>query len=116
MGNEAKRVNDGNVRTRWSAKGFSQSVTIDLKTSHRLSNAMVVPHSDRAYQYRIETSTDKARWRLSVNRTTNTAHGTRLDDFTAGVVNARYVRLTVTGVHRSTSTWVSIQEFAVYDR
>lgn len=116
VGNEASHVDDGDVTTRWSASGFPQAVTIDLGADYRLSNAMVVPYQDRAYRYRIETSTDNAHWTLDVDRTTNTSAGTRLDDFSTGTVNARYARLTVTGVYGVSTTWASIQEFAVYDR
>jgi rhamnogalacturonyl hydrolase YesR len=115
-GNEARRVDDGDVTTRWSAAGFPQAVTIDLGANFRLSNAMVVPYLGRAYRYRIETSTDRVHWQLDVDRSQNTSPGTRLDDFTPGTVNARYARLTVTGVYGASTTWASILEFAVYDR
>lgn len=116
VGNEASRVDDGDVTTRWSASGFPQAVTIDLSAQYRLSNAMVVPYLDRAYRYRIETSTDKVHWQLVVDRTTSTSTGSRLDDFAPGTVNARYARLTVVGVYGVSTTWASIQEFAVFDR
>ena len=116
VGHEASRVNDGNVTTHWSAKGFPKSVTIDLGNDYRLSNSMVVPYADRAYRYRIDTSTDRIHWTRVVDRSTNTAGGTHVDDFVQGTVNARYVRLTVTGISGVNTAWASIQEFAVYDR
>jgi rhamnogalacturonyl hydrolase YesR len=114
VGNEASHIDDGDVTTRWSAEAFPKAVTVDLGADYRLSNAMVVPYLDRAYRYRIDTSTDNVHWTLAVDRTTNTATGTRLDDFTT--VTARYARLTVTGVYGVATDWASIQEFAVYDR
>jgi rhamnogalacturonyl hydrolase YesR len=114
VGNEASRVNDGNVTTRWSASGFPQSVTIDLGSAQSLSNAKVVPYLDRAYQYRVETSTDNSHWTTVIDRTANTTGGSLIDNFSTGAVSARYVRLTVTGVAGGSTTWVSIQEFAVY--
>ena len=116
VGNEAKHVADGDVTTRWSASGFPQAVMIDLGAQYWLSNSMVVPYLDRAYRYRIETSLDKTHWQLVVDRTTTTATGSRLDDFAPGTVSARYARLTVIGVNGGATTWVSIQEFAVFDR
>ncbi len=113
-GYEAGRVDDGDVTTRWSVSGFPQSVTIDLGSSKSLSNAKVVPYLDRAYRYRVETSTDNAQWVTVIDRTANTSTGSLLDNFTAGAVTARYVRLTVTGVYGVSTSWVSIQEFAVY--
>jgi rhamnogalacturonyl hydrolase YesR len=114
VGNEAAHVDDGDVTTRWSAKGFPQAVTVDLGANRQLSNAMVVPHLDRPYRYRIQTSTDNVHWQLAVDRTTNTATGSRLDDFAGGIAPARYARLTVTALYGASTTWVSIQEFAVY--
>jgi hypothetical protein len=93
-------------------KSFPRSATIDLGTSKLLGSSMLVPYLDRAYLYRIEVSTDNATWQPIVDRTTNTSIGSRLDEFTP--VNARYVRLTVVGVSADSTTWVSIQEFAVY--
>jgi hypothetical protein len=114
VGNEARRVNDGDVTTRWSASGFPKAVTIDLGANHPLSNSMVVPYADRAYRFRIETSTDKLHWRLAIDHSTTTIRGSRHEDFPAGTVAARYARLTVTGVYGTATTWVGIQEFAVY--
>lgn len=114
VGNEASRVNDGNVTTRWSASGFPQSVTIDLGAAKSLSNAKVVPYLDRAYKYRVETSTDNSHWTTVIDRTANTTGGSLIDNFTTGAISARYVRLTVTGVNGGATTWASIQEFAVY--
>jgi rhamnogalacturonyl hydrolase YesR len=113
-GNEARRVDDGDVTTRWSASGFPQSVVVDLGSAQPIGNSMVVPYLDRAYRYRIEASGNQSSWQLLVDQTTNTSTGTRLDDFAQGTVTARYVRLTVVGVSNDPTTWVSIQEFAVY--
>ena len=52
----------------------------------------------------METSSDQVHWQLAVDRTGNTAAGTRLDDFASGTVSALYMRLTVTGVRGSNST------------
>jgi rhamnogalacturonyl hydrolase YesR len=114
LGYEAGRVDDGDVTTRWSVSGFPESVTIDLGSNKSLSNAKLVPYLDRAYRYRVETSTDNVHWQTVIDRTTNTTTGSLLDNFTTGAVSARYVRLTVTGVYGVTTPWVSIQEFAVY--
>ena len=114
VGNEASRLDDGNVSTRWSASGFPQAVTIDLGASTQVSNAKVVPYLDRAYRYRVETSTDNVHWQTVIDRTANTTTGSLIDTFATGTVSARYVRLTVTGVFGVSTTWASIQEFAVY--
>ena len=102
------------MTTRWSANGFPQAVTVDLGVNRQLSNAMVVPYLDRPYRYRIQTSTDNVHWQLVVDRSANTATGSHADDFAPGPVTARYARLTVPAVSGASTTWVSIQEFAVY--
>jgi hypothetical protein len=115
-GNEATRVVDGDITTRWSANGFPQSVTVDLGGLYRASNVHVVPYLDRAYQYRVQASTDGSSWTTVVDRTTNTTPGSAYDSFSSGTRTMRYARLTVTGVAGATTNWVSIQEFAVHDR
>ena len=77
---------------------------------------MLVPYLDRPYRYRIETSTDNATWTIAVDRTANTAAGTRLDNLIPGTGDRPVVRLTVTGVYGTSTTWASIIEFGVYDR
>jgi rhamnogalacturonyl hydrolase YesR len=114
VGNEARRVNDGDVTTRWSASGYPQTVTIDLGAVKQISNSKVVPYLDRAYRFRVQTSTDKTHWTTVLDKTANTLTGSRIDNFTTGAVSARYVRLTVTGVYGVSTSWASIQEFAVY--
>ena len=114
VGNEARRVNDGSVLTRWSASEFPKAATIDLGSAQSIGSSMVVPYLDRAYRYRVESSLDKATWKLLVDQSSNTTKGTRVDDFRTGPVSARYVRLSVLGVSADPTTWVSIQEFAVY--
>jgi rhamnogalacturonyl hydrolase YesR len=112
----AFRALDGDVTTRWSAVGFPQSITVDLGLLYRASNATVVPYADRAYRYRIDTSTDGVNWVLVVDRRTTTATGSKLDNFTPGTVSLRFARLTVTGVSGVATDWIRIQEFAVDDR
>jgi hypothetical protein len=112
VGNGAPRVVDGDVTTRWSANTFPQSVTVDLGSVQTVAGTMVVPYRDRAYRYRILSSTDRVTWRLLVDRSTNTTRGSQPLD--VAPVQARYVRLTVVGVYADPTTWVSIQEFEVF--
>lgn len=112
----AYRALDGDVTTRWSAVGFPQSITVDLGLLYRASNATVVPYVDRAYQYRIDTSTDGVNWQLVVDRRATTATGSKQDNFTPGTVSLRFARLTITGVSGVATDWIRIQEFAVHDR
>jgi len=112
-GNGPARAVDGNVTTYWAAKGFPQSLVVDLGTARAIGNTMVVPYLDRPYRYRIDTSADARHWRLVVSRTGNTVGGSNVATLPAPV-SARYVRLTVTGQSGPSTGWVGIQEFGVY--
>lgn len=111
-GNEVPRLVDNDVATRWSAPGFPQTATVDLGAATPIGEAMVTSYLDRAYRYRIEGSPDAKTWTVLVDRTKSPAPGTHLDTITP--VTVRYVRLVVTGVSGSSTTWVSIQEFGIY--
>lgn len=113
-GNEATHINDGDaVTSRWSASPYPQWVRIDLGATYDISKTEVVPLSNRAYQYRVEVSTDGTNFTQVVDKTTNTTGGALLTDTFATVI-ARYVRLTVTGCYNYTGTWASIVEFRVF--
>jgi beta-glucosidase len=114
-GNEAARAVDGDMTSRWSAPGFPQTLTVDLGSPRWVSNVQVVPHLDRPYRYRVQMSTDRATWTTVVDRTASSARGTMVDDLRQGV-EARYVRLVVTGVADASTTWVAIRELSVHDR
>lgn len=113
-GNEAVDMVDGDaVVSRWSASPYPQWARIDLGAVYSISRTELVPYSSRAYQYRIEVSTDGINYTQIVDRTSNTISGALLtDNFTSAT--ARYVRLTVTGCYNYTGTWISIMEFRVY--
>ena len=115
-GNEAPRVVDGDVTTRWSAQGFPKSVTIDIGRGFQATNAVVTPYLDRAYRYFIDTSTDGVNWTRVVDRTSNTTTRSLVDDFSTQTTDLRYARLTVTGVYGSVTDWISIQEVSIHDR
>lgn len=113
-GNEASRVVDGDTGTRWSAQTFPQWVQIDLGETRGFNKTEFVPYQDRAYQYKIEASTDGVNYTQIVDRTANTEGGSLLTD-TFSRVNARYVKVTVTGASNYTGDWASIQEFRIFN-
>ncbi len=114
-GNEAAKAVDNDLTTRWSASGYPQTLRVDLGKSYSINRTELAPYQNRAYQYKVEVSTDGTTYAQVVNRTTNTTGGSLLaDNFTA--VTARYVRLTVTGAYNYTGGWVSINEFRVFGK
>ena len=72
----------------------------------------LTPYQDRAYQYKVETSVDGEDYTVVVViQTSNTEGGPLLvDEFP--LVEARYVKLTVTGTN--SGGWASVREFRVY--
>jgi hypothetical protein len=97
-GNDPFNGNDGNLATRWAAKGaiFPSWWRVDLGTNYALGTAIInwFGAGGRSYQYRIETSTNDANYLTVVDKTGNTSVDNSTDTFSAV---ARYVRITVTG-------------------
>ena len=99
-GNPASGGNDSSTSTRWSANDGSSghSWTADLGSSMRITAGTQVmwEQSGKVYKYKIETSNDNTNWTMKVDKTANTSTDqTQTDNFKA---NARYVRITVTGL------------------
>ncbi|OBQ55875.1 discoidin domain-containing protein [Tamlana sp. s12] len=107
---------DGDTGTRWSVSGFPQSATIDLGAVQNIGSTELVCYSDRAYQYTIEVSENGSSYTEVVDRTNNSTPGSAsspiIDAFDS--VDARYVKITVTGADAYTGSWVSLLELAVF--
>ena len=113
MGNEATHAVDGDLDTRWSADTYPEWLQVDLGATYSVNRIDVCPYQDRAYQYKVEVSTNGTSYTQVVDRLSNTTGGSVLSDtFTA--TNARYVKLTVTGASGYTGGWTSINEFRVF--
>lgn len=116
-GNEATHLVDGITTgtNRWAAQGYPQWVRVDLGAVKTITRTELTPYLSRAYQYKIEGSTDGVSYTTLVDRTSNKAGGTTLFDV-FNAANVRYVRLTVTGAtaYSNQGDWVSIQELAVH--
>lgn len=115
-GNEAPRAVDGDTATRWSADGFPQWIELDLGADMLIERTALVAYQDRAYQFIVEAKPDGGTYATIVDRQSNTTPGTVADPITDEFtpVQARYVKLTVTGAHSYTGSWVSVLEFRVF--
>jgi poly(beta-D-mannuronate) lyase len=108
---------DGDVVSRWSVSGFPQSATIDLGAVITINQMEVVCYDDRAYQYIIEGSlSENGTYTTIVDRSDNTTPGAAnvpiidvIED-----IDARYVKVTVSGADQYTGEWVSLTEFRVF--
>lgn len=104
------KIDDDN---RWSVNGFPKSITIDLGEEKEIIGTRVWTYQSRAYQYTIGISNSATDgFAQVVDRTSNTSKSLPLsNDFS--LQKGRYVKLTVTGCHDYSSTWVSINELAL---
>jgi uncharacterized protein YjdB/regulation of enolase protein 1 (concanavalin A-like superfamily) len=107
---------DGDADSRWAASGYPQWLEVDLGGTYSISETELICYNDRAYQYVIEVSTDGSSYTEIVDRSSNSTAGSNdapiADAFSS--VNARYVKITVSGADSYTGTWVSLEEFRVY--
>lgn len=105
-------VNGSTTGARWTAADgtFPQWWRVDLGASYALSRVDIAWYSsvNRAYKYKVETSTDNVNFTVRIDKTGNTTFGDTSDSFTA---TARYVRVTVTG---STTGFASFYEVSVF--
>lgn len=115
-GNPGSRITDNNVNSdsRWSVQGFPQQATIDLGSVYTVVQSEVYPFEDRAYQYTIEVSTNGSNYTPIVDRSNNEQGGNAISDLFAPV-DARYIRLKVTGVSGGyTGDWISFREVKIF--
>jgi beta-galactosidase len=105
--------NDGDSTSRWCAtdENTGHWWMVDLGAVSTIKGSEIMWEHTNAYQYKIETSTDKSVWNLAVDKTANTTSAQTMDNsFTA---NARYVRITITG--GLGGSWASFYEFRLFD-
>ncbi len=112
-GNEARGAIDNDLTTRWSAEVYPQWLKVDLGAVKPLRGVELVALAQRAYRFRVEVSSDNATWVTAVDATSNTETAAFLERPFAATLNARYVRLTVTGVAGNATPWTSVVEFRV---
>jgi hypothetical protein len=115
--NEVANLIDGLTTTRWSVSGFPQTATIDLGAVFKLERTEMVCYDDRDYQYTITVSnTEFGDYTELVDRSDNMTAGAVLnpiiDIFSA--VEARYIKITITGAGTYTGSWMSLLEFRVF--
>jgi len=66
----------------------------------------------RAYRFRVEAKTATGTFTTIVDRTANTQVSPNTDTLSTPT-KARFIRLTVTGVHAYSGGWVSVRELKV---
>ncbi|MBN2201686.1 discoidin domain-containing protein [bacterium] len=105
---------DGDDRTFWIATGFPSQVVVDLGSVQTV-DLFRVGFGDAAgtgLLYTVETSTVSGVWAGVVDRSTRTDTAAVALDMTAPV-QARYVRLTVTGASHPDGDTVRVSDFRI---
>jgi hypothetical protein len=113
-GNLAALGNDGSLSTRWcAADGLTgHHWTVDLGSSHTLTKLAVTWEKAAVYKFKVEGSLDASVWATVLDQT-QSMNSAQTQSYPLGAApNARYVRVTVTGLATST-TWASFFEFVV---
>ncbi|NJB87107.1 uncharacterized protein YjdB [Lewinella marina] len=108
---------DDDTDTRWSVEGMPQSATIDLGGDITITRTEVTSYEGRAYQFIIEgAATMDGPYTTIVDRSNNTSPGTPATPIVDLVdsVEARFVRITVSGADVYTGAWVSLTELRVF--
>lgn len=101
--NKASDAVDNRLWTRWSSQGYPQWLELDLGSIRTIRSSELDPYLGRAYSYYIETKIgDRDQYLPLVDRRSNTIGGFAISD-TFPPVQARYIRLTVTGSYEYTS-------------
>ncbi|MBU2949347.1 Ig-like domain-containing protein [Tamlana agarivorans] len=114
--NPASNLVDGDADSRWSAEGFPEWVVVDLEGLYTINSTEVICFKDRAYQYTIEASADGSSYTEIVDRTNNATAGTNSDPIADSFseIDARYVRITITGADGYSGDWTSVEELRVF--
>lgn len=113
---EANLVDD-DTNTRWAVNEYPQSATVDLGGDITISQTEVASYEDRAYQFIIEGALNEdGPYATIVDRSDNNIPGTANAPIINAVdsVEARYVRITVSGAAAYTGAWVSLTELRVF--
>ncbi|WP_345027177.1 Ig-like domain-containing protein, partial [Flavivirga jejuensis] len=117
VGNVVANLVDGFTSTRWAIDGFPQTATIDLDSIYTLGRTELVCYADRAYQYTVSvSSTENGPYTQVIDRSENTTPGTIASPIidTFSDIDARYVKITVTGANSYVGTWISLLEMRVF--
>ena len=113
---EANLVDD-DTNTRWSVNQYPQSATVDLEGNIKITQTEVTSYQDRAYQFIIEGALDEAGpYTTLVDRSDNRIPGKVVAPIINSVdsVEARFIRITVSGAEVYTGAWISLTELRVF--
>lgn len=109
---------DAATGSRWSAYRYPQTATADLGKTLTLSQITMMVLNGRQYYYQLEVSENGEDW-YTVSIVDDIYVTAKNHTFTfAQPVDARYLRLTVTGSNAAdySDIWISINEILLYEQ
>ncbi|WP_020534342.1 polysaccharide lyase family 7 protein [Lewinella cohaerens] len=115
--NDEDKLVDDDTGTRWAVSGFPQSATVDLEGNIKITQTEVTCYQDRAYQFIIEGALNEdGPFTTIIDRSNNNIPGTAIAPIINAVdsIEARFVRITVSGADIYTGPWVSLTELRVF--
>ncbi len=115
--NVPSRLVDDNTDTRWSVQDFPKSATVDLGGFILITQTEITCYQDRAYHLTIEGAIEEGGpFTTIIDRSNNNIPGTPTAPIINSVdsVEARFVRVTVSGAEVYTGPWVSLTELRVF--
>jgi alpha-L-fucosidase len=115
----AAQANDGDPKTYWCADDEPEDGPewwqVDLQKACDLSGCQIRwPYHGKRYQYKVEGSTDQKKWSLLSDQTKTTSTLQVHDLKFPKASQARYVRITITGLDEG--CWASISEVKLFGR
>tara|TARA_R110002072_G_scaffold2280_1_gene18809 strand:+ start:15539 stop:17326 length:1788 start_codon:yes stop_codon:yes gene_type:complete len=107
-GNDPMNTIDGNLATRWSAKGDGQWIKFDLGSKQKVDDIDIAFYkgNERYAYFDIELSSNDSSWKQVY--TGMSAKNSKLQNFNIADQTARYVR--IVGHGNSANTWNSLTE------
>ncbi|MEL7425260.1 MAG: polysaccharide lyase family 7 protein [Bacteroidota bacterium] len=115
--NDEDNLVDDDTGTRWSVENFPKSATVDLEGFITITQTEVTCYQDRAYHLLIEGALEEdGPFTTIIDRSNNNIPGTATAPIINSVdsVEARFVRITVTGAEVYTGPWVSLTELRIF--
>jgi len=113
LNNAAANAIDGDMISGWSFKGFPATLTIDIGTIQSVDQFELFFRldKDKGIQYKIDASSDSLNWDMVVDKTTRKDRVAAYSLDTIHATEARYIRLTITGIYASSYDMIRINEF-----
>ena len=117
-GNTASKAVDKNYSNsdgaRWSAPNYPNHIILDFEKVLSLRKITISTYQNRAYQYYIEASYDGENYQEIIDNRTNSKNLKFIDHEID--IEARYIKLTVTGCNFYDGNWISINEIFIYTK